>query len=200
MEPTFLLLVAFIFSSGQCQPPRDPSASPAACPSVCHPDISSLIGEMSAMKERLAAIESTSAPVPRLAFTAVLGHALGPFTIDTPVKYPRIISNVGNGYNPATGAFTARVPGTYYFSYTMFNNIGHTPNSVMSLMKNEQKMVSTWDTLGEDNEDSATNAAVLQLDAGDSVYIKLYATREVHDDLSSTGHYNTFSGFLLFPL
>jgi hypothetical protein len=196
MEPTFLLLVAFIFSSGQCQPPRDPSASPAACPSVCHPDISSLIGEMSAMKERLAAIESTSAPVPRLAFTAVLGHSLGPLPIHRAVKYPLIITNIGNGYNPATGSFTARVSGMYYFSYTMYSG-SPTTNSVVGLMKNGQMIVTTWDTAGGDINDSATNAAVLQLEAGDFVYIQLYANRNIYDD---NGRYTTFSGLMLYPL
>ena len=212
MERTFLLLVAFIFSSGQCQD-TDPSRDPDARLAVCNPDISSLIRDLGVYSaqtlelqrliqeqaEQLKALkESTSATVPRVAFTAVLGHPLGPVPIEITVKYQVIISNMGNGYNPATGIFTARVSGMYYFSYTMNNN-NNSPvaNSVMSLMKNSQRMVSTWDSQGDDINDSATNAAVLQLEAGDSVYTELYANREIHDDYMS---YNTFSGFLLFPL
>uniref|UniRef100_A0A8C5ARV5 C1q domain-containing protein n=1 Tax=Gadus morhua TaxID=8049 RepID=A0A8C5ARV5_GADMO len=139
----------------------------------------------------------TLAAVPRMAFTAALGHSLGPVHIDLTVKYPLIISNIGNGYNPATGIFTARVSGMYYFRYTMFNNLGSRSNSVMSLMKNSQRMVSTWDTSGSDDNDTATNAAVLQLEEGDNVYTRLYANRQIYDD---GANYNTFSGFLLFPL
>lgn len=142
-------------------------------------------------------VDVTSASVAKVAFTAALGSSVGPFEQDTPLKYQRILSNIGSGYNPATGIFTAMVRGMYYFSYTMYNNNSGQPNSVVSLMMNSQRMVSTWDTLGDDSNDSATNAAVVQLEAGDSVFVKLYANRVLHDD---NYYYNTFSGFLLFTL
>ncbi|CAL8365743.1 unnamed protein product [Arctogadus glacialis] len=104
---------------------------------------------------------------------------------------------MGNGYNPATGIFTAGVSGMYYFSYTMYNDVAPTPKSFMSLMKNSHRIVSTWDTKGDDSNDSATNAAVLQLEAGDDVYTLLYANFQLYGDVAL---YNTFSGFLLFPL
>ncbi|CAL8365742.1 unnamed protein product [Arctogadus glacialis] len=149
MERTFLFLAAFIFSSGQCQD-TDPSRDPDASLAVCKSDICSLIRDLGVYSaqtlelqrltqeqaqqlqeqaQQLQALkESTSAAVPRVAFTAALGHPLGPVHIDITVKYQVIISNMGNGYNPATGIFTARVSGMYYFSYTMYNNNrGSTP-------------------------------------------------------------------------
>lgn len=149
-----------------------------------------------AQNEQLKALtDVTSTSTSKVAFTAALGSSTGPFQQDTPLKYQRILSNIGSGYNPATGVFTAMVPGLYYFSYTMFNN--GQPNSVVSLMMNSQRVVSTWDTVGNDNHGSATNAAVVRLEAGDSVFVKLYATRVLYDD---DYYYNTFSGFLLFTL
>ncbi|CAL8373756.1 unnamed protein product [Boreogadus saida] len=232
MERTFLLLAAFIFSSGQCQD-TDPSSDPDASLTVCKSDICSLIRELGVYSaqtlelqrliqeqgqlnqeqaqlnqeqaqlnqeqaQQLQALkESTSAAVPRVGFTAALGHSISPVSNDITVKYQEIISNMGNGYNPATGIFTARVSGMYYFSYTMYNDVAPKPKSFMSLMKNGQRIVSTWDTKGNDSNDSATNAAVLQLEAGDDVYTLLYATFQIYDD---PANYNTFSGFLLFPL
>ncbi|CAL8373763.1 unnamed protein product [Boreogadus saida] len=211
MERTFLLLVAFIFSSGQCQD-TDPSSDPDASLAVCKPDIRDsgvysaqilelqrLIQEQAQLNQeqaqQLKALqESRSAAV---GFTAALGHSLGPVPIDIKVKYQEIISNMGKGYNPATGIFTAPVSGMYYFSYTMYNDVAPTPKAFMSLMKNGQRIVSTWDTKGDDSNDSATNAAVLQLKAGDQVYTILYETHQIYDD---GANYNTFSGFLLFPL
>uniref|UniRef100_A0A667Z6X6 C1q domain-containing protein n=1 Tax=Myripristis murdjan TaxID=586833 RepID=A0A667Z6X6_9TELE len=151
-----------------------------------------------AQDEQLKVLQETTAiSQAKVAFSAALGSPMGPFQQDTPLKYERILSNIGSGYNPATGIFTAMVRGMYYFRYTMYNNNSGQPNSIVSLMMNSQRVVSTWDTEGNDNHDSATNAAVLQLAAGDSVFVKLYANRVVYDD---GYYYNTFSGFLLFTL
>ncbi|KAK5876521.1 hypothetical protein CesoFtcFv8_025866 [Champsocephalus esox] len=151
-----------------------------------------------AQDEKLNALAGASSAVTaKMAFTAALGSTAGPVEKDMPLKYQRILSNIGSGYNPATGIFTAMVRGMYYFSYTMYNNNFGQPNSVLSLMMNTQKIVSTWDTEGEDSHDSATNGAVVQLEAGDSVFVQLYAHRVLYDD---GNYFNTFSGFLLFTL
>lgn len=148
--------------------------------------------------EQLRALKDiTTATNSKVAFTVALGVSVGPLQQDTPLKYPKIISNFGSGYNPATGIFTAMVRGVYYFRFTMYNNNLGQPNSVVSLMKNSQSLVTTWDTTGNDQHDSASNAAVMQLEAGESVFVQLYANRVLYDD---SNHYNTFTGFLLFTL
>ena len=151
-----------------------------------------------AQEEQLKALKDiTSANTTKMAFTAALGSSIGPFQQSTPVKYQSVLSNIGSGYNPSTGIFTARVRGMYYFRFTMYNNNAGQPNSVVALMMNSQRLVHTWDTAGSDNHDSASNAAVVQLEPGDSVFVQLEATRVLYDDAFN---YNTFSGFLLFTL
>ena len=95
------------------------------------------------------------------------------------------------------GIFTASVKGMYYFRFSMMNNLSATPNSVVSLMKNDQRLASVWDTSGTDANDIGSNAAVIPLEVGDNVYIKLVANRLIYDDAMN---YNTFSGFLLFNM
>ncbi|CAL8318631.1 unnamed protein product [Lota lota] len=237
MECTLFLLVAFIFSSGQCDDSNTSLVSSAGSDLVAElaplweaPVVAAtstngrlleivrlLVTEMTALRARLGVYgaqtlalrklyeeqaqriksleESRAAPV---AFTAALGHPAGPFRRDTTVRYDQVLSNVGGGYDQATGTFTAVVPGTYFFSYTMYNNNVGKPNSVLSLMKNGDRLVSTWDTAAEgDVHDSATNAAVVELVAGDGVSVNMDARRVLYDDAHN---YNTFSGFLLFPL
>lgn len=72
-------------------------------------------------------------------------------------------------------------------SYTMYNNNSGQSNSVASLMVNSQRVVPFWDTVGN----------VVQLEAGESVFVKLYANRVLYDGYY---YYNTFSSFLLLTL
>uniref|UniRef100_A0A3P9LY04 C1q domain-containing protein n=1 Tax=Oryzias latipes TaxID=8090 RepID=A0A3P9LY04_ORYLA len=136
---------------------------------------------------------------PRVAFSAALRDSgsgnIGPFTTSTPLKYKRIFSNYGDCYNPSTGVFTATVNGMYFFRFSMLNS--PTPNSVVSLKKNDQLLTSVWDTIGTDSHDIGSNAVVISLKVGDNVYVELQENREVYDDWMN---YNTFSGFLLFPM
>uniref|UniRef100_A0A3B5MEK0 C1q domain-containing protein n=1 Tax=Xiphophorus couchianus TaxID=32473 RepID=A0A3B5MEK0_9TELE len=136
---------------------------------------------------------------PRVAFSAALPGSgnTGPFTTATPLTYKKVFSNTGNCYNPSTGIFTATVSGMYFFRFSMFNNMTPAPNSVVSLMKNSERLTSVWDTAATDIHDSGSNAVVISLKVGDNVYVQLEPNRAVYDDGM---HYNTFSGFLLFPM
>uniref|UniRef100_A0A3B3DKU2 C1q domain-containing protein n=2 Tax=Oryzias melastigma TaxID=30732 RepID=A0A3B3DKU2_ORYME len=138
---------------------------------------------------------------PQVAFSAALRDSgsgdIGPFTTATPLKYKKIFSNYGDCYNPSTGIFTATVSGVYFFRFSMFNNLSPTPNSVVCLKKNNERLTSVWDVNGSDSNDMGSNAAVISLKVGDNVYVELQANRLVFDD---AGNYNTFSGFLLFTM
>ncbi|XP_056262469.1 complement C1q-like protein 3 [Pseudoliparis swirei] len=150
-------------------------------------------------KSEVLELRSLTAGKPQVAFSATLmesgSREVGPFTINTPLKYKKVFSNIGRSYNPSTGIFTALVGGTHFFRFSMFNNLSPTPNSVVSLMKNDERLVSVWDTSGTDSNDMGSNAVVVALQPGDNVYVDLQANRRVYDDGMN---YNTFGGFLLF--
>ncbi|XP_067089153.1 complement C1q-like protein 3 [Osmerus mordax] len=185
-----------------------------------YPDNGNLIKDLAARVEKLATVtekmglmetrlQTTERELEELkkatsgkhqvAFSATLRESgsgdTGPFNVDTHLKYKNVYSNMGNSYNPATGIFTASVKGMYYFRFSMMNSA--TPNSVVSLMKNDQRLASVWDTSGTDANDIGSNAAVIPLEVGDNVYINLAANRLIYDDGMN---YNTFSGFLLFNM
>uniref|UniRef100_A0A087Y6D5 Complement C1q-like protein 2 n=1 Tax=Poecilia formosa TaxID=48698 RepID=A0A087Y6D5_POEFO len=149
-------------------------------------------------------LRSLTAGSPQVAFSAALRDSgsgnIGPFTTATPLQYKKVFSNTGNSYNPSTGIFTAMVSGMYYVAFirfSMFNNLASPPNSVVSLMKNSERLTSVWDTSGSDINDMGSNAVVIPLKVGDNVFVQLEPNRLVYDDVMN---YNTFSGFLLFTM
>ncbi|XP_036407922.1 complement C1q-like protein 2 [Megalops cyprinoides] len=160
-----------------------------------------LSSQLCRLEARVEQLERELKDFPQVAFSAALRESgsgnIGPFAIDTVLQYKKIFSNIGNCYNPSTGIFTARVRGAYYFRFSAFNNIDGTPSTNVVLMKNDMRTVSIWDKSPSDTNDSASNAVVLQLEEGDSVFVRLPANNRVFDDM---GYYNSFSGFLLFPM
>ncbi|KAK7939936.1 hypothetical protein WMY93_003262 [Mugilogobius chulae] len=163
--------------------------------------VANLIDKMTQMEKELTELKSITQGTPKVAFSAALYETgsgdTGPFNTATPLKYKKVFANFGSNYNPATGIFTATVKGVYFFRFTMYNNVRSTPNSVLILRKNEEQIVSLWDLSGTDANDTGSNAAVLSLEAGDTVHVELMANRQVYDDQA---HYNTFTGFLLFTI
>uniref|UniRef100_A0A8C6WIQ3 C1q domain-containing protein n=1 Tax=Neogobius melanostomus TaxID=47308 RepID=A0A8C6WIQ3_9GOBI len=151
-------------------------------------------------EKEVTELKSITQGTPQVAFSAALYETgqgnTGPFNVDTPLKYKKVFSNIGNNYNPATGIFRATVKGMYFFRYSMHNS--HDGNSVTSLMKNGVCVVSVWDTSSSDSLDMGSNAAVLPLEVGDTVYVQLYANRKIFGD--NDYNYNSFTGFLLFAL
>lgn len=94
------------------------------------------------------------------------------------------------------GYFTAPVRGVYYFSFTSFW-WGANPGSCGgSLYKNGNKIVS-WYVTNSNHASSGSNSAVLQLQVGDNVNVRLWNNRRISDN---TNKYSSFSGFLLFPV
>ncbi|XP_023186759.1 uncharacterized protein LOC106700243 isoform X2 [Xiphophorus maculatus] len=66
--------------------------------------------------------------VKQVAFSASLlasgdGH-IGPFNTQTPLVFRRVVSNIGNAYNPNTGFFIAPVRGAYHFEFHLYGG-GH---------------------------------------------------------------------------
>ncbi|KAL6471271.1 hypothetical protein MHYP_G00199210 [Metynnis hypsauchen] len=138
-----------------------------------------------------------------IAFAAFLSSTpgcFGPFTRNVSIPYQNITLNQGYGYNAALGAFTAPRPGLYSFSYTVYSNVGPAGERLyhkVQLMKDGQVIASSWEDNREDSEDSATQTVLLQLKQGNQVYVELVLGRFLCAD---TQGYNSFSGFLVYPL
>jgi hypothetical protein len=116
--------------------------------------------------------------------------------------FPHIIDNIGNGYDIATGKFTCKIPGIYFFSFQISKMYKTLTDLVECFIYRNQFIV-----VGAREDPAGTNAgnddggysigvsAALQLDTKDTVYIGgCTGIGAVYTDLRSS-----FTGFLVRP-
>ncbi|XP_077870545.1 caprin-2-like [Saccoglossus kowalevskii] len=126
------------------------------------------------------------------AFSATRVTAMLTVESNTPVTFDTTRTNIGNDFDGVTGKFTCSIPGTYVFMYSIRKNFGG-GRTYVNLMLNNEILVSVWD---DDNaHDMLGNQAIVQLEANDEVWLRLWAGYSLH---SNENRYTTFSGFLLY--
>ncbi|XP_077394132.1 uncharacterized protein LOC144031178 isoform X8 [Festucalex cinctus] len=133
----------------------------------------------------------------KVAFAAALtdSGSVGPFDLETTLIFSKVFTNVGRAYDETSGVFTAPVGGVYVFSFTAADFLKGYMG--VTLYRNQQPIVSSLDLNDHGGYASATNGALIPLEAGDRVRLSLPATYRLYDDARS---FSVFSGFLLFPL
>ncbi|XP_003454799.1 complement C1q tumor necrosis factor-related protein 3 [Oreochromis niloticus] len=119
------------------------------------------------------------------------GSPLGPFNTDQTIIYNKVFINTGNAYNELTGIFTAPVSGVYFFTY--FCHSGGVRKTSLHLYKNNEVILHIHDHQSADAADNGGNAVFLQLQQGDTVYVRLKANSHVYRSSTVTN----FSGFLV---
>uniref|UniRef100_A0A8C6MGB8 C1q domain-containing protein n=1 Tax=Nothobranchius furzeri TaxID=105023 RepID=A0A8C6MGB8_NOTFU len=113
--------------------------------------------------------------VKQVAFSASLMDSgsgdVGPFNTKTPLVFRRVVTNIGNAYNPNTGFFIAPVRGVYHFSVLFKNG----ENTFMAYEYQPSNFAST------------TNSITLLLKENTRVF-------------DNHHHHTTFSGHLIFTM
>ncbi|XP_056157505.1 complement C1q-like protein 2 [Lampris incognitus] len=112
------------------------------------------------------------------------------------LRFDDVITNLGNSYDPTTGKFTCHVSGIYFFTYHVLMRGGDGTSMWADLCKNGQVRASAIAQDADQNYDYASNTAVLHLDSGDEIYVKLDGGK-AHG--GNNNKYSTFSGFILYP-
>uniref|UniRef100_A0A674PGG7 Complement C1q like 2 n=1 Tax=Takifugu rubripes TaxID=31033 RepID=A0A674PGG7_TAKRU len=112
------------------------------------------------------------------------------------LRFDDVITNLGNHYDPSTGKFTCQVSGIYFFTYHVLMRGGDGTSMWADLCKNGQVRASAIAQDADQNYDYASNSAVLHLNSGDEIYVKLDGGK-AHG--GNNNKYSTFSGFILYP-
>ena len=125
--------------------------------------------------------------IPAFSASRSKSKSLGPGEI---ILFDKVWTNVGNGYNPNTGKFTAPKSGLYQISGTVMSESGKKLH--VYLFKNDKQTVSLYTGTGYA---TGTVNIVFKLQKGETVYMKHYnSTQTIYSDSSV---YCVFSGFLI---
>ncbi|XP_076099264.1 complement C1q subcomponent subunit B-like [Mytilus galloprovincialis] len=127
--------------------------------------------------------------VPAIAFTASLSatKSIGP--LET-VKFDKVSTNAGKGYNPYSGIFTTPKNGYYQLIATATSYQGN--KFYANLWKNNEKTVGLYAGPGQITDSASI---VLKLKKGDHVFLKHHNSSEkIYSDAQ---HWSMFPGFLI---
>ncbi|XP_056337479.1 complement C1q-like protein 4 [Danio aesculapii] len=126
-----------------------------------------------------------------VAFSAVLQDS---FSQNAVLKFKDVITNIGSAYDASSGTFTCKTAGVYYFS---FHIVKTGQNLRVDMLLNDKTVVSAVavDLL---HTDTASNSVVLQLKAGDRIYLQLNNSDLGKRD--SQSRLSSFSGYLLYEI
>ncbi|TSK13543.1 Caprin-2 [Bagarius yarrelli] len=133
-------------------------------------------------------------PQIRVAFSAARATNLAPGTLDQPIAFDLLHSNLGGAFDAPSGHFSCPAAGTYVFFFHILKLAISVPLYV-NLMRNDEVLASAYANDGAPDHETASNHAVLPLRVGDHIWLRLHRGAIY----GSTWKYSTFSGFLLYP-
>ncbi|KAH3710151.1 C1q-related factor-like [Dreissena polymorpha] len=159
-------------------------------------DAQDLLQKIDELTERLAALENNKRAIVEgpVAFTATLVNTIEHVGDHQHIVFDRVITNIGDGYSPVSGHFTAPVRGAYALSVVLTNTPGHAASVV--LIRNGQ---SLGQVLADDESNVAyttsTLAITAQLEAGDQLWVQNEYTFSGQEQIDQEWTY--FSGHLI---
>ncbi|KAG9333797.1 hypothetical protein JZ751_010112 [Albula glossodonta] len=113
------------------------------------------------------------------------------------VTFDRLLVNIGNDFNPDTGRFRCRIPGAYYFAFT----VGKFPRKLLSVMlvkDGQEVQAMAYDGHRRKDRKVQSQSVMISLKSMDTVWLLLH-TSPKYALYSNAGPYITFTGYLVYP-
>ncbi|XP_060678230.1 complement C1q tumor necrosis factor-related protein 3-like [Hemiscyllium ocellatum] len=131
--------------------------------------------QVSALSMRIADLEKKLGDlqkyVPRVIFSAYVSDRRDP-EVQKPILYDQVTVNQGQGYDPATGTFSAPVTGIYQFTYSLLGKTDSLDTAI-HLVVNQERVNYIHSVLKADQAQTASVTVILSLNVGDRVWVTL---------------------------
>uniref|UniRef100_A0A3B4F747 C1q domain-containing protein n=1 Tax=Pundamilia nyererei TaxID=303518 RepID=A0A3B4F747_9CICH len=151
-------------------------------------------------KQKFKTIHLPSLSVKQVAFSASLlegGYGYtGPFNVQITLVFRRVITNIGNAYNPQTGIFIAPVRGAYHFEWHLHGHAYKSHPIAGVLFRNGEHIFLAFELQASGTVSTSCGTSLL-LEPGDQVSLRLWAHARIFDGVN---HDTNFSGHLLFTV
>ncbi|WAR31311.1 C1QT3-like protein [Mya arenaria] len=114
-----------------------------------------------------------------VAFFATLSSGFTTSSSGQTLVFYNVIKNVGGGYNPGTGEFTAPVDGLYVFSASVMVDLSKSRTAAhISIYKNDSFVVYLYVIDSDGKYETGAGTVILSLQVGDTVKVKcIYSGR-----------------------
>ena len=110
------------------------------------------------------------------------------------IQFPRAVANIGSHYNESTGVFTCPVTGMYHMQLSVLS--ANSTSAQVSIVHQASAVGTAFGDTADMNQ--GATSAVFVCNAGEEVWTEAAAATGVSSD--STGLYNVFSGYLVYPV
>ncbi|XP_062588227.1 uncharacterized protein LOC134249885 [Saccostrea cucullata] len=154
---------------------------------------------ISAQKRLLTGIQPTSSPFPDVvAFSSYISTHETHLTEDHTIKFDKIVTNIGNHYNPHSGLFTAPQHGVYVFTWSLYCAVD---GYIFSHLVVNSNVVGAMFTTaqGATNYRATTWTVVVEVNKDDVVYIRTLPNGNSHSGslYSGVNYRSSFNGWRL---
>ena len=143
------------------------------------------------MQESIPVTPSTVAFFAQLSSNIPLAEATGNHVM----VFDLVKTNAGNGYHPSTGVFIVPESGYYVFSWSFRNSDRHYHSTELMVNKTVESVIHLH--TGAGSWLSGTGVAVLHVNKGDDVYVRISALSHYGDIHSDNYGRSSFTGWKL---